>query len=820
MRTPHRVTGQTQVPQAPQARVAARAPATAFTIPGMEQVGNALDQASTSLLNDVGRQRESDMAVARATSLSAYNEQSFQELNRMQLEEDFSNPDTVGKFNSFLEQRKQETLLQHQGTDESRARLAERLEGVRTNMYTEAVGAGFKAMKARTNRVLGEQINTITATAAQSPERMQEHFASWDAAVDDMAPGLTFEEEAAMKASGRAQIVASAFNTAMKAGPSAMVSTGAILDNLGYDDTVKKIALAESGNRQLNADGSPVTSSAGAVGVMQLMPGAAQEAAAELGVSYDAERLKSDENYNRTLGETYYRMQLEAFGGNTVLALSAYNAGPGNTKFYENKTKEKFGKNYTPSQFISTVEEVQKRVMQSRGEAPTSQTANYIRKILGGGTKQRFGAEDILNLPGIDAYLPPEQRRQMQNAVIKLELEQERWYTEAREEMAQLEFFNGGSLNASQRAAFMNSKLGISNNGKQDKTFSDAINEYQTVFGAQPEGEVLERMKEKYFYGKVLSEEGGAFGSSLSGRALNVMNNLAPIIESGSFSTEQVQQWQTALTEYTQPRTRVDEFGKVETITPQLPPFVIEAQKMLDAAVPEGQQIEQRQGAYLEQNIPPVPEGQQVEGQQGAALKAYLDGQAPPPQTPVSESAPADMTVFELVKNELVTGPISAAQEALGRTPVVGGLFENAAVTRARNFIPLIQRDLIRVLQNNPRYAEGERQAIEAEISISPSIWDRPESFINRMIAVEDALEARLATAQKTAVSRTVGPEERVNAGNIANGIVHFLTRLGMPSRVATAKDWEGLAPGAVYIDPNYNIKVKRQVSEETTDAN
>ncbi|MFC3713690.1 transglycosylase SLT domain-containing protein [Sphingoaurantiacus capsulatus] len=71
-------------------------------------------------------------------------------------------------------------------------------------------------------------------------------------------------------------------------------------------------------------------SSANARGLMQLMPGTARETASKVGVGYDFTRLTEDEAYNVLLGSTYFRNLLDNRGGNHVLAVASYNAGPGN----------------------------------------------------------------------------------------------------------------------------------------------------------------------------------------------------------------------------------------------------------------------------------------------------------------------------------------------------------------------------------------------------------------------------------------------------------------------------------------------------------
>lgn len=82
---------------------------------------------------------------------------------------------------------------------------------------------------------------------------------------------------------------------------------------------------------QAESSGDPTAvSPKGAKGLMQLMPDTAKEMAGELGIPYSEERLTADPQYNMALGNAYLNKMLGRYGGNSTLAVAAYNAGPGN----------------------------------------------------------------------------------------------------------------------------------------------------------------------------------------------------------------------------------------------------------------------------------------------------------------------------------------------------------------------------------------------------------------------------------------------------------------------------------------------------------
>jgi soluble lytic murein transglycosylase-like protein len=81
--------------------------------------------------------------------------------------------------------------------------------------------------------------------------------------------------------------------------------------------------------RQESAFATTAVSSAGARGLMQLMPGTAQMVSRRLQLGTVTNALLEQPQFNIMLGTHYFASMLQRYDGNVVLALAAYNAGPG-----------------------------------------------------------------------------------------------------------------------------------------------------------------------------------------------------------------------------------------------------------------------------------------------------------------------------------------------------------------------------------------------------------------------------------------------------------------------------------------------------------
>jgi soluble lytic murein transglycosylase len=88
-------------------------------------------------------------------------------------------------------------------------------------------------------------------------------------------------------------------------------------------------ALVYSVIRRESAFDADAKSGAGALGLMQLMPGTGEQMARALGEGPPSERALLDPQLNLRYGTAYFRRLLDRFDGHLALAAAAYNAGPG-----------------------------------------------------------------------------------------------------------------------------------------------------------------------------------------------------------------------------------------------------------------------------------------------------------------------------------------------------------------------------------------------------------------------------------------------------------------------------------------------------------
>ncbi len=120
--------------------------------------------------------------------------------------------------------------------------------------------------------------------------------------------------------------------------------------------------------RQESAFDPEAVSSAGARGLMQLMPATAKYVAKKLGLQYTKDKLTSDTNFNISLGRAYLSELLNDHGGSYVLAIAAYNAGPGRVSEWTARFRDPRRQDVDVIDWVELI--------------PISETRNYVQRVL------------------------------------------------------------------------------------------------------------------------------------------------------------------------------------------------------------------------------------------------------------------------------------------------------------------------------------------------------------------------------------------------------------------------------------------------------
>lgn len=305
---------------------------------------------------------------------------------------------------------------------------------------------------------------------------------------------------------------------------------------------------------------------------------------------------------------------------------------------------------------------------------------------------------------------------------------------------------------------------GISSTSGGTQTTAQKIAEFETVVGRPATAQEIQKF---YNVGSQGESASGPFGASLRGRSLAIANDGYQQFGAGMMDPESEAHFLTAVNELTKPETYKDpDTGVLMTRVPTLP-------------------------AHLELAL--AKRGYEIPGRGGEDMPA-----------PVLDSVDIDPSQTIWARRGNIAGIGPAAARAAGRVPGAGDLIEGGGVyARDYQYVSGLQRDLVRVLQNNPRYAEGERKAIESEVSILSSVMDSESAYTQRLVGLDESLASRQDFAYKTANSPNVPASERQQAMNILNAIVQFRAKLGVPIKVKSKEEAAKLPPGTEFVDPN-----------------
>lgn len=152
------------------------------------------------------------------------------------------------------------------------------------------------------------------------------------------------------------------------------IDVGALSHPLGVIPATANVsgsgkALAYAIARQESEFNIGAVSSAGARGLLQLMPGTARQLAKKAGMTFSQARLTTDAGYNATLGAAFLGEQLGRFDGSYVLTFAGYNAGPNRAAQWVARFGDPRGKD------IDSVVDWIERI-------PYTETRSYVQRVM------------------------------------------------------------------------------------------------------------------------------------------------------------------------------------------------------------------------------------------------------------------------------------------------------------------------------------------------------------------------------------------------------------------------------------------------------
>lgn len=348
---------------------------------------------------------------------------------------------------------------------------------------------------------------------------------------------------------------------------------------------------------------------------------------------------------------------------------------------------------------------------------------------------------------------------------------------------------------------------------RKDMTPADEITQLELVQGKPASQDQVDKIFKTYVEG---GKSDTMFGNSLQGKALSYVTDNAVAYSNGFLTPAQARQFEASFNEAYGTKTYMDPVtGQPKPITPSVPRF-------LQDAMTRGSGIYGGMGSGAAPGSTPRP-GETVQldinGQTMGQAVVDASGRWSMPAPPEPSAAPAPAggapaATESPVKGRglwsmapKVAGPVAGAARWWGDGPVPLGMGQEEV--SAAQYVEQQQKSLVRALQQNPRYAEGERKSIEKDIAITPEAMSNPQAYKLRLVEIgkyiEDELKFNAKVLQNPNAS-TVQQRQQAMQSNAA--LSQFYDQLELPPRVKSPEEAKKLPPGTQeFLDENWILR-------------
>lgn len=383
-------------------------------------------------------------------------------------------------------------------------------------------------------------------------------------------------------------------------------------------------------------------------------------------------------------------------------------------------------------------------------------------------------ANAVLSHDIVEGALSPDQMRTIKGKIIVAQTEKDNLMKEINAELSAYEQVLGTPMTKAQKQQYMSNKL---NMGAPASSLSlpQKIANLEGVLGRPLTETEVQKL------GGIHTAGDNLYGGGTRGKAVARANESVSAFASGLMSPEQDNIYVADV---------IEGYGPIRKIDPM-------------------------SGEYINMPGTPMPphvrEALERRGRTDviAMIDGKVDTQTEIPQVQADGGIPmpkeGEPTFYKDLR--LTAGPV-AAMEGFTETIPGMGAYQDQDITRAKTRISGTVRNVVTALQNNPRYAVSEMEAIQSEINLLPQVFSNPENAVARLIAVDQNLESREETARKTAADRSLPIDVRKQAANVANIVSSLRMRFGLPPQVKTREEAMKYPPGTELILPNGRIGV------------
>lgn len=224
---------------------------------GMQRLGQGMEQAASAMGAAFEKVRTREDTISRAREFSKYYNDVFSEYNRIQDEEDLTDPSVGRSFNEKINSLTNQYIQSHGGSEDSRARLITRLEDTRARFANEMTSRVMQAQKDFLDGQIGDQISRISSKILEEPtsENIRDAFSKIDSLMGEFAPALDPEQETRHRSAAQSAVITNALSSLVTAGnyedAMDMIDENPAIQSMLSPDENRRISLAiQDGMRQ------------------------------------------------------------------------------------------------------------------------------------------------------------------------------------------------------------------------------------------------------------------------------------------------------------------------------------------------------------------------------------------------------------------------------------------------------------------------------------------------------------------------------------------------------------------------------------------